>query len=67
MIRALGASVLDAFKTLRLWSLDIESQNYAATCEEWAQMPDSAWLGYFDSSDIFAAFDGVMPIVLALE
>ena len=65
MIRKLEASDLEAFRFLRLLSLEIEPENYASTHAEWAALSDEDWAGYLVSSDVFAAFDGETPIALA--
>jgi ribosomal protein S18 acetylase RimI-like enzyme len=64
MIRQLEASDLEAFKFLRLMSLEIEPENYASTHAEWAALTDEDWAGYLVSSDVFAAFDGARPVGL---
>ncbi len=65
MIRRLDASDLEAFRFLRLMSLEIEPQNYASTHAEWAEMSDAQWCSYFDSSEVFAALEDGVPIALA--
>lgn len=65
MIRRLGASDLEAFKHLRLMSLEIEPENYASTHAEWAAMPDEEWCQYLTGEPVFAGFDGDKPVALA--
>ena len=65
MIRRLGAADLEAFKFLRLMSLEIEPENYASTHGEWAAMSDDEWRRYLTSEPIFVAFEGEKPIALA--